>query len=560
MDVLPSILLFSVLIISFRVPKSCSAADTISFNETFTDGQTLVSSGQSFELGFFSPSGSSSNRYLGIWYKSFPDTPVWVANRESPVSHSYGVLTVSADGNLVLLNNTIPSRVIWSSNSSRTALNSVAQLLDTGNLVLKDSSNMNPDSYIWQSFDFPTDTLLPGMKLGWNLTSGLNLYLTSWKTTSDPSRGDYTYGIEISGLPQGVIRRGSVKTFRFGIWNGLRFSGGFSFPTTLYKSIFVANNDEIYYMFDLGDNSIITKLALPDLDSWHNESRNLEQCKAECLNNCSCMAVANLDIKGRGSGCIMWFGDLMDIRELVEPGSKQDMYIRMPASELASETDKEEIELPMHDLATVTTATSNFSSSNMIGKGGFGSVYKGKLLNGQEIAVKRLSRTSRQGLKEFKNEIILISKLQHRNLVGLLGCCLEGEEKMLVGYMSPEYVVDGNFSEKSDVFSFGVILLEIAWLLWNEDKAIELMDSCLEDSYVESQVLACIQVGLLCVQKLPKDRPEMSSVVFMLGIEGVTLPEPQQPGFFIERSSIEMGNFERCPCSNAGTMTMPEAR
>ncbi|KAK2976830.1 hypothetical protein RJ640_014614 [Escallonia rubra] len=111
---------------------------------------------------------------------------------------------------------------------------------------------------------------------------------------------------------------------------------------------------------------------------------------------------------------------------------------------------------------------------------------------------------------------------------------VEGETKHIVGtygYMSPEYVVDGNFSEKSDVFSFGVILLEIAWLLWNEEKAIELMDSCLEDSYVESQVLACIQVGLLCVQKLPKDRPEMSSVVFMLGNEGVTLPEPQQPDF-----------------------------
>ncbi|KAK2976828.1 hypothetical protein RJ640_014612 [Escallonia rubra] len=524
MDVLPSILLFSFLIISFSVPKSCTAADTISFNETLTDGQTLVSSGQSFELGFFSPSGSSSNRYLGIWYKSFPDTPVWVANRESPVSHSYGVLTVSADGNLVLLNNTIPSRVIWSSNSSRTALNSVAQLLDTGNLVLKDSSNMNPDSYIWQSFDFPTDTLLPGMKLGWNLTSGLNLYLTSWKTTSDPSRGDYTHGIDISRLPQIVLRRGSVKTFRSGIWNGLRFSGSYSFTNTLYKSIYVANKDEIYYMFDLANNSIITKLTVNQ--SGINQRLILD--------------------KGSSEWTIMYSS----------PKDTCDDYGQCGAN--ASETDKEQIELPMLDLATVTTATSNFSSSNMIGKGGFGSVYKGKLLTGQEIAVKRLSKTSGQDYP--------------RNLTIIPSCS---------GYMSPEYVVDGNFSERSDVFSFGVILLEIvsgkrntgyhhpdhyhsllghAWLLWNEDKAIELMDSCLEDSYVESQVLACIQVGLLCVQKLPKDRPEMSSVVFMLGNEGVTLPEPQQPGFFIERSSIEMGNFDRYPCSNAGTMTMPEAR
>ncbi|KAK3025355.1 hypothetical protein RJ639_043864 [Escallonia herrerae] len=217
----------------------------------------------------------------------------------------------------------------------------------------------------------------------------------------------------------GQTKPGGGKTFRSGIWNGLRFSGSFSFTSTLYKSIFVANKDEIYYMFDLGNNSIITKLTvnqsgmnqrlildkgssewtimfsspkdtcddygqcgangicrsngnpiceclagfipksqsqwaisdwssgctrrrpldcqkgdgfvklknvkLPDLDFCHNESMNLEQCKAECLNNCSCMAVANLDIKGRGSGCIMWFDDLIDIRELVGPSGEQDM-------------------------------------------------------------------------------------------------------------------------------------------------------------------------------------------------------------------------------------------
>ena len=76
-----------------------------------------------------------------------------------------------------------------------------------------------------------------------------------------------------------------------------------------------------------------------------------------------------------------------------------------------------------------------------------------------------------------------------------------------------------------------------AWLLWNEGKTMELMDACLKDSCVESQVLRCIQVGLLCVQKLPVDRPTMSSIIFMLGNEEATLSQPKQPGFFFERSS-----------------------
>jgi hypothetical protein len=76
-----------------------------------------------------------------------------------------------------------------------------------------------------------------------------------------------------------------------------------------------------------------------------------------------------------------------------------------------------------------------------------------------------------------------------------------------------------------------------AWLLWNIEKSLELLDPCLEDSYVEFEVLRCIQVGLLCVQKLPSDRPVMSSVVFMLSNEGAILPQPKEPGFFTERSS-----------------------
>ncbi|KAI8573863.1 hypothetical protein RHMOL_Rhmol01G0308600 [Rhododendron molle] len=90
------------------------------------------------------------------------------------------------------------------------------------------------------------------------------------------------------------------------------------------------------------------------------------------------------------------------------------------------------LELPTIDFEEIAAATDNFSISSKIGEGGFGPVFKGKLRDGQEVAVKRLSRCSGQGIEEFKNEIILISKLQHRNLVRFLGCCIEGEEMLIV--------------------------------------------------------------------------------------------------------------------------------
>ncbi|XP_065618204.1 LOW QUALITY PROTEIN: G-type lectin S-receptor-like serine/threonine-protein kinase At4g11900 [Quercus suber] len=94
--------------------------------------------------------------------------------------------------------------------------------------------------------------------------------------------------------------------------------------------------------------------------------------------------------------------------------------------------DDDSGEMHYFDLTTILTATNNFSDVNKLGEGGFGPVYKGKLINGKEIAVKRLSMKSKQDLEEFKNEVILIAKLQHKNLVRLLGCCLEEDEKLLV--------------------------------------------------------------------------------------------------------------------------------
>ncbi|XP_059661616.1 cysteine-rich receptor-like protein kinase 44 isoform X2 [Cornus florida] len=106
---------------------------------------------------------------------------------------------------------------------------------------------------------------------------------------------------------------------------------------------------------------------------------------------------------------------------------KRDYVIRKKNGEI------ETVQSMQFDLETIRAATNDFSDDNKVGEGGFGVVYKGTLpYNGQEIAVKRLSRSSTQGAKEFKNEVALVAKLQHRNLVRLLGFCLEGEEKILV--------------------------------------------------------------------------------------------------------------------------------
>ncbi|XP_011018678.1 PREDICTED: G-type lectin S-receptor-like serine/threonine-protein kinase At4g03230 [Populus euphratica] len=313
--------------------------------------------------------------------------------------------------------------------------------------------------------------------------------------------------------------------------------------------------------------------------------------------------------------------------------------------------DKKGIDVPIFDMECILAATDNFSGANKLGQGGFGPVYKGKLPGGQEIAIKRLSYGSGQGLEEFKNEITLIVKLQHRNLVRLLGYCEEGREKMLAyeympnksldvfifdrtlcvllnwelrfniimgiargllylhrdsrlkiihrdlktsnvlldeemnpkisdfglarilrgkqtegntqrvvgtyGYMAPEYAMDGDFSTKSDVFSFGVIVLEIlsgkrnaafyksdqnfslsayAWKLWKEEKVLDLMDRALCDTCDANEFVRCVNVGLLCVQEHQWDRPTMSNVVFMLESDTASLPTPKKPAFAASRS------------------------
>ncbi|KAL5548149.1 hypothetical protein UlMin_003380 [Ulmus minor] len=202
-----STLLFFLCIVSFAVE------DSISLLQSIGDENTIVSSGGSFELGFFSPR-SSNNRYLGIWYANIPGrTAVWVANRCKPIKGSSGLLMINRIGNLVLLYQN--KTVVWSASILKQAKEPKVQLLDTGNLVLIDAKEITTEIYLWQSFDYPSDTLLPGMKLGWDLKNGLNRRLSAWKSFEDPCPANFTYGMELepNKTPEVYIKKNETKYY-----------------------------------------------------------------------------------------------------------------------------------------------------------------------------------------------------------------------------------------------------------------------------------------------------------------------------------------------------------
>uniref|UniRef100_A0A0E0LLM6 non-specific serine/threonine protein kinase n=1 Tax=Oryza punctata TaxID=4537 RepID=A0A0E0LLM6_ORYPU len=301
-------------------------------------------------------------------------------------------------------------------------------------------------------------------------------------------------------------------------------------------------------------------------------------------------------------------------------------------------------EFSLYDFSQITDATDNFSDSNILGEGGFGPVYKGLFPDGQELAIKKLAAQSRQGLVEFKNEIQLVAKLQHKNLVRLLGCCVHEEQKILIyeylpnksldhfifgirsslnwktrrkiiegiaqgllylhkhsrlriihrdlkasnilldselnpkisdfgmarifpsdasqakasrlvgtfGYMAPEYASEGLLSIKSDVFSFGVLLLEImsgtrsagfqhygefqnlleyAWGMWKDRRWCDFIDQSFGDEYEPGEMMKYLVVALMCVQEKSAERPTMSDVVAMLSSDDIPLTEPRQPAY-----------------------------
>jgi len=270
MTLLPTMLVITKLLLFFS--KISIAIDAITQSQPLYDSNTLVSKDGTFELGFFNP-GNSNNRYVGIWYKNIPvRRVVWVANRDNPIKDTSSKLIISQDGNLVLLNQN--QSLLWSTTNTTTTTRKVlisspiVQLLDNGNLVLK---NDGEEIFVWQSFDYPCDTILPGMKTGWDKKRGLERRLTAWKNWDDPSLGELTSAMVLTPNPESFMWKGSTKFYRTAPWTGPRSSGIIGFKENpLFNFEFVNNEDEVYYMFTLKNSSVVSIIVF-------NETVSLRQ-------------------------------------------------------------------------------------------------------------------------------------------------------------------------------------------------------------------------------------------------------------------------------------------
>ncbi|KAF8051075.1 hypothetical protein N665_1805s0005 [Sinapis alba] len=452
---------------------------------------------------------------------------------------------------------------------------------------------------------------------------------------------------------------------------------------------------------------LLNNMKLPETDNstFFFEGVSLEECKVKCLRTCNCMAFANTDMPIGVRSCVMWGLSLEDTRRY-STNQGQNLYVRVAALDMERKgnnqnqrkwiigftiplasvlfflvvfcfwkryknavlLDPGEVTNRVEEEATggwtssfmefdvIVQATNNFSDE--IGSGGFAKVYKGRLLDGQDIAVKRLYEVTNHAIQGFWNEVRLLAVLQHSNLVRLIGFFYDPDTKILVyeylprsslstyiysttrsyvldwnkrmdiakgiargllylhqdsrvriihldlklsnillceqmvpkisdfgtakrldgedtevvtntvtgtyGCMAPEYVMYGVCSVKADVFSFGVLLLEMVsginirefynendsqsfvrftWNLWCQGKVLEIVDPAIFNVASSSssspspsaEALRCIQIGLLCVQAHAEDRLSMASIVLMLGSQNEVISLPKPP---IEADSL----------------------
>ncbi|CAA2983716.1 Hypothetical predicted protein [Olea europaea subsp. europaea] len=494
---------FLLIIYCFGFP--ISSVDTLKPGDSLDSSSFLVSANNVFTLGFYKPMNFINNdSYLGIWYTN-STLHVWLLRGMKPITDDSGILSINSAGKLILTSNISDPIELYASGNGA---NITATLLNSGNFVVREMNiNGSPGRILLESFDYPTDTLLPGMKLGVNHSSGTDWHLTSWFGEDNPSSGAFTLEWD-PGTRMLIVRRrgliywtsGNLKDYtnqslRLNVkefenipkpdfedfnYNFTNVSNGvedyFSYslikdPTFVWETISgwqLKYNGDIFDIFHgamiaepscRNHNEIFVlksghfangngKEAVADFDD--NYSLTESDCREKCWHDCECLGFEG----GDGYGCTYWKGKILTFVQSYNGSEPKQFVLVLEAS---TEKSSNKTELPtkrwkswkiitlvisvvalllgcvwfiirkieqgkrkkeeLRELMTldeytethaiesnrgqgyhlrlfmyssILGATGNFSSTNKLGEGGFGPVYKGKTVEGQEIAVKDL--------------------------------------------------------------------------------------------------------------------------------------------------------------------------
>ncbi|RDX84478.1 putative G-type lectin S-receptor-like serine/threonine-protein kinase, partial [Mucuna pruriens] len=497
-----------------------AANDSLKPGDTLNYTSILFSKNHKYYLQFIPQ--VDDKRYLAIFSLNDADTVPWVGNRNQPFEDS-AVLSLNHSGVLKIESQSGKPIILYSPPQPQAINNTVATLLDTGNFVLQQLHPNGTKSLLWQSFDYPLDTLISTMKLGVNHKTGHQWLLVS---PSADSLAPGAFSLEWEPMGQElIIRRRGIVCWRSGKLRNDRFEHISEDAQRMLKYTVVSNGDEDSFSFTTTSEGFRWSITNIGRLYYNNETdavkadmcygyntdggcqrwEDIPKCRnrGDVFQKKTVIArpVAGAIVYLNGTGCIFFqwksaeevtfnsigedFYMLVNItphngtkrwiwisaiiaatlliiclsilclalkkrKYVVQEKKGKEMAMKMPHSTCKSSSAIEDLENDLkkgHDLKVfnytlVMTATNGFSSENKLGQGGFGPVYKGILPEGQEVAVKRLSKSSGQGIVEFKNELTLICELQHMNLVQLLGCCIHEEERILIYEYMPNKSLD----------------------------------------------------------------------------------------------------------------------
>ncbi|VAI42798.1 unnamed protein product [Triticum turgidum subsp. durum] len=526
-----------VLLLPFLINLVCpgwkftDAGDTLLPGQSLNASQVLLSNNGVFKLGFNLQYDPSPYCRFGTWFtNSSPhddDSLVWQPDLEATFDCNSSSATLSENGTLHITDS-------YTSVFLTTSISAIAVLLDNGNLVLRDQANSS--QVLWQSFDYPTGTLLPGMRLGSNSIIGKSMilfsdlsnyteydvYITNFTLRVDATRRrgfiiqQNPFGLMFAGtFPSWIVREDGdfVVTLNDAhTYMRLNGSGFVEFAKQEARSSILWSAPESLCDFESycgpygickrssfcicpagfdplstksrnylgcsrevpmnceGDNSTHREVAFYPIDgvykfpenSWHSVARNLKECEASCLKDCTCTAFAY------NVTCLLWFGELRNTVVLDSGSNGNRLYIRVATKQqqensgfraaplfltamavlviiviiigltvlwrcrtklFRARTVYEHGSLVVFSFAQIKNSTKKFSEK--LGEGGFGCVFKGTLPGSAAVAVKRLKCLG-QGEKQFRAEVQTIGMIQHNNLVRLLGFCADSSSRLLV--------------------------------------------------------------------------------------------------------------------------------